>query len=470
MKSSGWQKNWLNSSLAPNSGMIRTPYIGRKGRNSFISPLYGKTQPILAITTQRHSDVEVLCCYSMFDKIKKTLPTVQRIVFFIILFLFLTIIFTTYGLYQKTARELAGTRRKMQALELKITPPAQAPTQEPVVQATAQFIGLSTTSADGLRALFPLSAASIKESRELSPGVIAAILIISNNEESVWILNLNRKQFTQILRNIDVSYGNSIRLKEWVDGSGVQVQLFTSPGEAVGNVRNLYIDESGRVIAESFAGDFDKPGNELEIKFGDRKYIARLIQRGEECHDENPARALYLESKWSGQATFPPTTTLLGLRLNGKVHPFPHPVVAECEFGYGESVGNPKISEPSFDGNRMVFHVPGYNVSIHVDGRITYAVKTSYYEIPCELGSDIILRLLREDQFGTHQIDPNIADEPLLKEYIGDHCFSIATIKDQKAHFIITKVNNVSGVPYDAAEVDYNEKTRKFENLQKKQR
>lgn len=371
--------------------------------------------------------------------------------------------FFANGLYQKTAGELAVAEQKIQGLETKLTetktasetPQPEPPTQQPTAVSESLFAELSSTSTEALKNSLPLSIQGIRETHELSPGIVIAIFDESNLE-SAWLLDLNKMQFKQI--GSVFNQGSGFHFSRWSGGWAV-VEI-TTPGEAVGNTRTKYLDPSGQVVAETISGTYNRPGDTMELNFGARLMVVRTIKKAS-CTDFG------YEYTDQTKAYQPPTTTVIGLSLNDKLFPLPQPTIVECDEGYGENIGDPVLPDPTFDGHDIGFHIPGYGVTVTPNGVIKYSPTLSYY-IPCNYGATNgepeLMRLIREDATGIHQINSNIwKDSVLSKISTGEYCFDSNGLNGNVARFVVQKIGE-KGFE-DTGTVEYNIQKGKFENL-----
>jgi hypothetical protein len=290
---------------------------------------------------------------------------------------------------------------------------SQASPREPVVPSKDIWMNVSSSTVDLLKTFLPFKPEEVREAIELTPGVVA-VDVESKQEpssvyRSIWFVNANTKELKLIQEPLEVNLDNDRRLLKW--SQGFIVETFMSPGEAVISTYNEYYDRSGRFIASSLSGDFDRDGASAEITFGKKKILVELEQQGcanpEQLHELN---------------TPTPTTTLLALRLNEKRVPFPHPVVVRCEWGYGDSLGPFGLRHVSFDGTQFTLDVDGFAANIGSDGRVVYVPTKPYYKDVWAIKTDAyrseVNSLYRVDEYGEHLVLDDIRKDPVIEKLI----------------------------------------------------
>lgn len=305
------------------------------------------------------------------------------------------------------------------------------------------FDALSTTTQEMLLRS-PLNA-NIQKVFELRPGSVLVATKFQEPGTSPWLIDFAHQKFVQLFEPV-YELGD-VTFSRWKDGA--VISRFTSPGEAVGNVEKKFLDASGKVLVSTLSGDYNRDGSTLEIYNSSGKFKVSLVHQGE-C-----TQAAYTEEMIEAQQ--PPTTTLIGLKVNGKLYPLPNHIVAECEIGYGESIGDPRLPTPSFDGRFVTFHITSYDVTVRSNGTVEYLPKISYY---IQNG----FRLLKEDEKGIHVLDGDIWNDPTFSVLQNrQYYFATKDIDDDTVHFLVTAYVENEEVPIGS--VDYNLQTNKFENL-----
>ena len=318
---------------------------------------------------------------------------------------------------------------------------------------------LSASTTDNLKQLFPIG--NIDQMLALSPDLV---IVVSNRKDpgqlespsSVWLVDLKKGQLTKMVADELTGYGNSFRLRPWQ--SGAQLDVETSPGEAIGAVRSLYINQSGKVIAESEAGDFNRDGATLSFVLGSTKTDVRLKQTSD-CVGGNGLGDVLA-----------PTTTLTGLVVNGKERAFPLPFEAQCEPGYGGEFIPVSLPPPNFDGKQFSFTFPGHSAIVSASGVTALQNAPDSYSITCATGYEVtedgqrlpsLMSVIHEDATGDHVVVRNIwKDSALASVADGMTCFAPLERSGGIVHFNLKTFEQPS-----IGRVDYDIASKTFENL-----
>lgn len=299
---------------------------------------------------------------------KKTL-SFQQILVLIIFFFLLVFAFTGYGLYQRTAGNLSEaemqveqSRRTIDGLFerlAKYEAPIPTPVPEPDVTNNEPDIlsGLSDATKEQFQKSFPFGLLAVTQAKELSPGLVLAVL--GNKSASVWLFDANTGRVKLITEATDVQDCANIEFTDW--SGGVAVEVFTSPCEAVGREVTTYINNAGLILADTDYGDFNRAGNALDAHIGEKSLHVQLVQEGE-CRTPD-------YSTWDGVA---PKTTLSGLLVNGRSFSFPQKIITSCAPEYGDAVGDVHFPTPFFDGKNIIFYLPGYKATLTSAATVSY--------------------------------------------------------------------------------------------------
>ena len=339
------------------------------------------------------------------------------------------------------------------------TPQAATTTAVALLEGTSLQGSFTASTTDALQQLFPIG--NVDQVQALTPDLV---IVVTNREKpedeliapsSVWLVDLKKGQLTKMTEDEYTGYGNSFKLSAWQ--TGARIDVVTSPGEALVSFHSLYVNQAGRVVAESEAGDFNRDGSTLSLVLGSTKTNIRLVQTGE-C---NGGGDLSLRVA--------PTSTLTGLVVNGRAQTFPHPFEAQCEPAYGASFVPVSMPPPTFDGKQFSFVLPGHSVSVSAAG-VTVSQNTpdSYY-ITCATGYEQteqgshppLMSVMHEDSTGDHVVVPNVWNDPALASVAdGKTCFTPLEQNGGVVHFNLKtfELPSIGRVDYDIA-------SKTFENL-----
>ncbi len=383
-----------------------------------------------------------------------------------ILVLLLVLIGTTVlgGLYIRSQVELVRTAKSLSKSEAQIRELAGqvARTNEvipaaPVVPEPSAVEGLPEETQSVLHQSFPFPASSYQAVRELTPDLLVAIIGPTSasdqwwtSQASVWLLDLNTQEPRRLFSESSAMNESRFWLNDW--SGGLVIERQSSPGEAVADIYSAFIDRAGKLVAEVERGSYERPLTTMDARFNGRSFSLELVQKTR-C----------VQPDWSREFVVP-TTTLTGIRVNGRLSALPTELNVSCTLGYGDSISDVAFPDASFDGKSVVFRLPGYDVALSSIGALTYTQRTAY-RISDGFGS-----LIREDRTGERLVMKEIFVDPLLKDFAqAEYYFRFKELIGSNAMFAIQKYERDAfgrrTILVNVGTVGYNVNLGKFENL-----
>jgi hypothetical protein len=353
---------------------------------------------------------------------------------------------------------LANATETIQALQNRLPSvpdtaalPFADPDEEPAV--LPALAGLSTSTRDALIYFSPFGS-DYMDARQLSPGV-AVVIVKSKSTEGAfddldaWYADTNTGTFRWLQTSSAMC--EELSLREW-DG-GIVVDYYSSPCEAVQKIQSSYFDRKGIKVAATEQGNFDRDGTTMDASIGSVKLKAEIIQ-GSKCVTPE------------GIDWHTPTTTIIGVKVNGHLAKLSAPIGVECAAVYGEAFSDYQFPVPSFDGQRITFRLPGYDAAISSDGRVTFTARVAYLT---EFNRD---RLIREDQTGFHEVRSHFASDPIFDGYLRtskedpEYHFEVASYDGRIVTIKILRFHYPTQQDVDTGmTVEYDTKTDTFQNL-----
>ncbi len=368
-----------------------------------------------------------------------------------LIFVLSCIFFYGYSLNKLNLAEkrIAQMANRPVANPAQVVPPSypETPNEPPSI-----LRGLPEEDRGVLLASFPFSEHTYQQVRQLSPGLFIA-LIGQAGHGSAWLLDVQKKRATSLTDELEMDGGNYVWLKEWVNGVAIEMQ--SSPGEAVAGIHTIYVDTSGKIVADTEYGDYGRQGNMMDARIQNVRLSAELLQQGS---------CLLRVSGLGVDSAELPKTVLVGIRLNGKIFSLPAPINVSCEHAYGDGIANPLFPKPYFDGNDIVFRLPGYDVSLKVDGRVVYTPRMAY-KITC--GVDHFV-MTKEDAAGEHGVADDFLNSPQFKDQIKNYevaCLRVIAFDENIFHFLLEGFDEVRREYFPRATFDYDTRTRTVSRL-----
>ena len=379
---------------------------------------------------------------------------IKRGAFFSLLLLLLIAAVVCLGLYLESWHNLVQKQEQPRVTStvngVKGLAPMASSDTVPRLKSDALAL-LSDDTRERILSSFPFTTDLYVDVRELSPDTILAL--VGKDHASAWILDLKQTLLRRVSEEIDLGHGNHIGLLDW--SQGVAIERFFSPGEAVGTVQRTYLDATGAILAETSHGTFDRESGGMDARIGARAFQVALVQK-------NPCQLGEMDL----DQEFYTTTTITGLTVNGKLFPLPTQIAIPCESAYGGGAVDPTFPSPSFDGKRITFSLPGYEMALTSAGMMVYTPKVSY-TIPCLLETGASLALIREDQTGSHVVQTNVLDQlPLSEMQAGGTCFEPLVFDGMRASFLVQRFEKSTQRFHPIATVDYHAEKNSFEHLQ----